>query len=140
EDDGAGHDASLSDSLWAEGLATFVSQCLNPSATAESVFMDSILSKTSEKLLPALAKDFHRVKDELVESKTHPKLYGQWFLMHKRPNNLFPTRSGYFLGFYVAKRLNKKYTLDEMARWPFQLAREHVRNTLEDMSHEGGYL
>ena len=137
KDDGASDDSTLIDSLWAEGLATYVSKELNPSATMNSVFMDSVLAETPEGKLPSLAESFLKVKDEMVHSKQHPEVYGQWFLLNKCPSSLTPCRSGYFLGYHVAKRLRQQYSLDEMAHWPFQNAEQKVVATLMKIASEG---
>lgn len=131
QDDGAADDAVLLDSLWAEGLATFVSHELNPSASMQAVFLDGALANTSEEKLPYFARKFLEVKNERVHSKTHPEVYGHWFLMAKCPSNLSPCRAGYFLGYRVAKKLRQTYTLDQMAHWPFQVAHEKITLILQ---------
>lgn len=133
-DDGTAEDATLIDSLWAEGLATYVSHELNPSASMQAVFMDSALADQPEEKLKYLAKEFLKVKNEMVHSKNHPEIYGQWFLLNKCPSSLAPCRSGYFLGYHVARLLREKFTLDEMAHWSFKTAHEKIGVILQGLA------
>ena len=133
-DDGAGVDALLIDSLWAEGLATYVSKELNPSANMDSIFMDSELAGLSENRLKDLALRFIKIKTVKVSSKIDPEIYGQWFLMNRHLTAETPSRVGYFLGYYVAKILRETNNLDEMAHWPTAEARKNVASALEVLS------
>jgi hypothetical protein len=133
EDDGASANAALIDSLWAEGLATYVSKELNPSAKMSSVFMDSALAGFPISRLSEIAQKFLKVRNEKVHSKDHPEVYGFWFLMNKQLDSRTPPRVGYWLGYHVAKELRQKYSLDEMAHWSFQIAHQKIVPVLEQL-------
>jgi hypothetical protein len=110
-------------SLWAEGLATYVSWRMNPSADENDVLFDATLADRARPLLPALAADLLRN----LRSKD-PDEYDKYFLGSGTDKNI-PGRSGYFVGFLIASRLGQNST-------PLALAHLHgveLRSQIEDV-------
>ena len=109
-------------SLWAEGLATYVSWRMNPSADENDVLFDTTLADRARPLLPTLAADLLRN----LRSKD-PAEYDKYFLGNGTDKNI-PGRSGYFVGFLIASRLGQSST-------PLALAHLHgleLRNQIEE--------
>ncbi len=98
--------------LWAEGLATYASQKLNPSASMKDLMLDipeGMVSRIDYQL------DFHW--DDLskkLESKTDAD-YETYFLMSSKNKKIIP-RSGYYLGYLIAVELGKDRSVAELAK------------------------
>ena len=110
-------------SLWAEGLATYVSWRMNPSADENDVLFDTTLADRARPLLPTLAADLLRN----LRSKD-PDEYDKYFLGNGTDKNI-PGRSGYFVGFLIASRLGQSST-------PLALAHLHgpeLRSQIEEV-------
>jgi uncharacterized protein YjaZ len=111
-------DQRLTFPLWLEGLATYVSQQMNPNASAGQVFMDENLAKVSEADLHKLAKRFLKEANEKSFDEAKPEINLKWFsAQYKDQPKDIPTRAGYLLGFKVAQILAQKHTLQEMVHW-----------------------
>ena len=103
--------------LWNEGLATYVSWKLNPSLTAPEIFW--IPRDMEEQLKPKVAKAARMIQPELDGHEG----YERWFTAGSSPSGL-PTRSGYYLGYLMARHLDKG-DLAALARLgPAQVQRE----------------
>lgn len=98
--------------LWAEGLATYASQKLNPSASMKDLMLDipeGMVSRIDNQL------EFHW--DDLskkLESKTDAD-YETYFLMSSKDKKIIP-RSGYYLGYLIAVELGKDRSVAELAK------------------------
>jgi hypothetical protein len=95
--------------MWEEGLATYVSQRLNPGMTADQVLVTpDQLSKSAQPHLPDLA----RLLLDHAES-TNPNDYSELFSAEQTPAG-FPARSGYLVGYRVAEKLAVTRSLVEL--------------------------
>ena len=95
--------------MWEEGLATYVSQRMNPGTTADQVLIaPDRLSELARPHLPNLAR---RLLDHA--DSTNPNDYVDLFSVEQTASG-FPARSGYFVGYLVAKKLAAKRSLVEL--------------------------
>lgn len=107
--------------LWREGLATYVSKVLNPKASEAEVLLSKTLAKETAPLIAKLAKEMRENLDSTSTDTFMNFLSGS----PKQPD--IPGRSGYYIGMLIAKKLNKKYSLAELAR----LGGEQLRKEIE---------
>jgi uncharacterized protein YjaZ len=105
-----GAEDTLARALWREGLATYVAQALNPSVSERILFgLPEDMPARARQLLPKLAAEL-RTK---LDSKD-PKEYAAFFLGNGARKDI-PARSGYFVGYQVARELARKHTLAQLA-------------------------
>jgi hypothetical protein len=103
--------------LWVEGLATYVSWKLNPELTAAEIFW--MPRDLEEQLKPKLATAARMIQPELDGHEG----YERWFSAGDGPPGL-PPRSGYYLGYLMARHLDRG-DLAALARLtPEQIQRE----------------
>jgi hypothetical protein len=95
--------------LWEEGLATYVSQRLNPGATVDQVLVTP--NRLSELARPHLPDLIERLLAH-AES-TDPNDYWELFSV-EQTSSVFPARSGYFVGYLVAQKLAATRSLVEL--------------------------
>jgi hypothetical protein len=96
--------------LWAEGMATYVSQALNPGTTAGQALFSSELADLS-------AQDRRRLAC-LIQSdllSTEARESALFFDGGVHPAGL-PARGGYYIGYLVAKRLGSRLSLAQLAQ------------------------
>jgi len=115
-------DQPVSWALWNEGLATYVSWKLNPTLTAPEIFW--IPRDMEEQMQPKLAAAARLM---LADLDGHEG-YGRWFMGGQNPPGL-PSRSGYYLGYLMAKHLDKG-NLAALARMPPKEVAEEARKFL----------
>ncbi|HEY2473595.1 MAG TPA: DUF2268 domain-containing putative Zn-dependent protease [Candidatus Cybelea sp.] len=111
--------------LWAEGLATHVSQALNPGATeAQALF--------SQSLANLQAADRRRLACLIDKnlSSTDLKTSDLFFDGGIHPDGL-PSRGGYYIGYLVAKQLGSRYSLAQLA----QLSGDELQRDVSDGVH-----
>jgi hypothetical protein len=105
-----GAEGTLGRALWREGLATYVSQALNPSVSERVLFgLPEDMPARARQLLPKLAGEL-RAK---LDSKDREE-YAAFFLGNG-PRKDIPARSGYFVGYQVARELARTRTLSQLA-------------------------
>lgn len=103
--------------LWDEGLATYVSWKLNPKLTAPEIFW--MPRDLAERLKPKVAEAARLIQPELDGHEA----VRQWFSAGASPPGL-PERSGYYLGYLMARHLDRG-DLTALARLsPEQVRRE----------------
>jgi hypothetical protein len=112
--------------LWNEGLATYVSWKLNPTLTAEEIFW--IPPDMEAQMQPKLAQAAQLM---LADLDGHEG-YGHWFQGGSNPPGL-PTRAGYYLGYLMAKRLDRG-DLAALARMPLEQVHREARTFLESLA------
>jgi hypothetical protein len=118
-------------SLWEEGLATYVSQRMNPGASEQQVLMfPPDLAERSAPILPKLARELYQNRDS-----TSDDVYAAFFYAQNKRNDL-PPRSGYYVGYRVAKKLCDGHALDEIAHWQGDELKKKVEAALEEFAVE----
>jgi hypothetical protein len=86
--------------MWEEGLATYVSQRMNPGTTADQALVTpDRLSELAQPLLPKLAR---RLRD--IADSTNQNDYIELFSADRTASGT-PPRSGYYVGYRVAEKL-----------------------------------
>ncbi|MCP4585065.1 DUF5700 domain-containing putative Zn-dependent protease [Pseudoalteromonas sp.] len=99
-------------SIWTEGLATYVSHQLSPSASDDELMLnipDNLIEKIQSRELYSLVdlkKKFYSIK---------PETYSSFFNFTQDETNL-PYRRGYYLGYILAKEIGKNYSLEQLAK------------------------
>ena len=97
--------------VWTEGLATYVSEVLNPSTNFDNMmlnFPENMANDTQQQLKAALSD----VK--LKFNSTESKDYSAYFNFRKDETGL-PVRRGYYLGYLLAKSLGKQFDVNTLA-------------------------
>lgn len=118
--------------LWAEGMATYVSRKLNPSATnMDTLWIDDAHVKELDSRIANIAADFLN-----HFASTSPRQASLYFLDDESKDPNIPARAGYYLGLRVAERLGKKYSVQEMAHWNRSQAEPHIGAALKQMQEE----
>jgi hypothetical protein len=98
--------------LWVEGLATYASQVLAPGTTLGDALADGELAQRAAPSLPSLASDLllHMDETNLAVFNTY-FAYGDEDVQRRG----LPWRSGYYVGYLVAKDLARRHTLAALA-------------------------
>ena len=112
------HEALLPDapqtvvqSLWEEGLATYVSAALNPGATHDEISVPDALIAAAMPRIPELAS---RLLGHLDDPDSGP-VYKQFFYGSLEGTSGVPPRSGYVLGWKIAEAAGKTRSLPQLA-------------------------
>jgi hypothetical protein len=111
-------------SFWGEGLASYVSKVLNPKASDEDVVLATPLIQQTEALMPKLVRELRENLDSTSMDAVMNFLSGS----PKRPD--IPARCGYYIGMLVARELNRKHSLRELARLRDPQLRKEIENAL----------
>jgi hypothetical protein len=117
--------------LWEEGLATLVSQRMNPGTSVDHVLIyPAHLSELGDPLLASLARRMLEIADS-----TDVFAYGDLFFADiARPG--MPARAGYYLGYKVAEKIGRTRTLKELARLRGSKLKSAVRAALVTMTFD----
>jgi len=86
-------------SLWEEGLATYVSQQMNPGTTDAVALMSPALAGKSQAVLPILARELLANFDSLDQKEYAAFFYGS----NGRAD--IPPRAGYYVGLLIAREI-----------------------------------
>jgi hypothetical protein len=122
-------DAPLWVSIWEEGLATYVSQRMNPGSTVGQVLMfPPDLEERAEPKLGALARELLANLDS--KDKT---IYGSFFFARNSRADI-PPRSGYYVGYRVATALGVDRDLRQLARLQDQELKSLVEAALRNLA------
>ncbi|MEH6418145.1 hypothetical protein [Pseudomonas sp. CGJS7] len=117
-------------SLWMEGLATYVSERLNPDASRLRVLLDDQkLAAVDDAGVRPLAAKLLAVLDSRAEDDAN-RFFGAGY---KGPE---PARSGYLVGLTVAREIGRERTLAELAKIPMPQVRELLQQRLRDLANE----
>ena len=119
-------------SLWAEGLATYVSEVLNPGATYMDMLLDipvDLVTKCQKDI------DFLWTDLESLIDSTDEKAYEKYFLLSSKDPRV-PIRAGYYLGYLIAKDLAQTYSLDELIKMDHIRLRQLIGDTLTKFTHK----
>ena len=114
--------------LWDEGLATYVSWKLNPTLTAPEIFW--IPRDMEAQMQPKLAEAARLM---LADLDGHEG-YSRWFTVSSSPPGL-PGRSGYYLGYLMAKSLDRG-DLAALARMPPKQVQREARKFLSRLARK----
>jgi hypothetical protein len=117
--------------LWEEGLATFVSQQLNPRSSEAAVLMvPANLPELAGPLLPAIARELLANLD----STRQDEITDFFALNHHRPG--LPVRSGYYAGYRIAKKLASTRSLRDLAALQGSELKAAIQKTLDEFARE----
>lgn len=118
--------------LWAEGMAQYVSEKLNP--TASEVDLAHVPAGSVQKVdanRRDLAADFLNKFSSTQE--TDAKI---WFNDIRSQDPVVPARGGYELGVLVAKELARRYPIQAMAHWSQSEAEPKIQAALETIARD----
>jgi hypothetical protein len=107
--------------LWVEGLASYVSQRMNPSLNAQQVLW------FPRDIVVRMQKDTPRAAKLLLADLDKTGMPAdRWFLMGTQVEGL-PDRAGYYLGYLFAKSVGDGVPLPKLARMPLEQVHEQER-------------
>jgi Predicted Zn-dependent protease (DUF2268) len=95
--------------IWQEGLATFVSQVLNPEASLSDVLLDPRLASEGPGFIAEMAASL------LHDLTSVDDLTAGRYLSYRRVGPM-PSRMGYLIGYEVVKRAATDHSLADLAR------------------------
>ncbi len=95
--------------IWQEGLATYVSQLLNPGASLADVLLDARLAEEGPKFVPMLAHSLLAQLESTDDATT------ALYLSYRRGGQI-PARMGYLIGYEIAKKTAAIHPVTELAR------------------------
>lgn len=113
--------------LWAEGLAVYVSEQLNPGATDAQMMLTMprpIRPEVDANLPAAVCAVRARLRSE------RPEDYGPLFIGGSRALPGLPPRFGYYVGYLVAREAGRTRTLQQLAHMRVNEARPVVETLL----------
>ena len=117
--------------LWAEGMAEFVAEKLNPAASDADLSLVPIgMPQQVDARRQELAADFLRVFTATDEGDAK-----KWFNDTNSRDPVVPARAGYQLGVLVARELAKRYPIQAMAHWSRSEAEPHIEAALASIAH-----
>jgi len=119
--------------LLLEGLATYVSYKMNPTASLEEILMDIDLSKLNLEDERYLGQVFLTIANDRAYNEEHTENHRKWFgSKTEKLRADLPNRTGYYLGLKVVERLEKRYSLLEICSWSPSFAHEHILEELKN--------
>jgi hypothetical protein len=120
--------------IWIEGLATYVSEQLNPQASALQVLLDD--KALLERGIPRAGEIAGMILDRFDSAQ--PEDAGRFLSFGDKGD--IPGRSGYLIGYLVAKRLGAGRTLQELAALKGERLRSLVHEEVQRLAANGGAL
>ncbi len=116
---------TLARALWKEGLATYVAGTLNPETPESLLFgLPVDLPERARATLPQLARELRT----RLDSKS-PEDYKTFFLGHSQRKDI-PARSGYYVGYLVARERGRTPSRPELARLQGRPLRDAIDRVL----------
>lgn len=116
--------------LWAEGMATYVSEKLNPSASEIDLAMVPLgMVRQVNERRAEVAADFLRRFESTAEQDAN-----LFFNDAHSKDPVIPGRAGYQLGVLVATELSKHHSMQTMAHWSQAEAQPKIRAALEQIA------
>jgi hypothetical protein len=116
--------------IWQEGLATYVSQVLNPDASLADVLLDPRLAQEGPKLVPMLAHSLLTQLESTDDATT--ALY-----LSYRHGGQIPARMGYLIGYEIARRTAATRQITELARLRGYALLNLVRQEMQPLAAGG---
>jgi uncharacterized protein YjaZ len=124
-----GNDEPLWVRLWAEGLATYVSRKMNPSASnMDTLWIADPKINELDDRRSFLAADFIKRFASTSQRDASP-----YFLDERGTDPNIPPRAGYYLGLRVVEDLSRSYSLQQMAHWNRAEAEPHIQAALRHL-------
>jgi len=123
------HDAPpVYGSLWSEGIATYVSERLNPEATLLQVLLDD---RKLAQLDDASVRDFAAGLSKVLDSVAPEDSTRYFSAGHKGPE---PARGGYLVGLLLARRIGRDLPLAQLPRIPTHKVRRLIEQQLTELA------
>ena len=116
--------------IWQEGLATYVSQVLNPEASLADVLLDPRLAKEGPRFVPMLARSL------LAELESTDDDVTALYLSYRR-GGVIPARMGYLIGYEIARRTAATRQIRDLARLRGYQLLNLVRQGVRSLATEG---
>lgn len=98
--------------LWAEGLATYASEKLNPRATLTDLMLDFPVGMVKD-INKSAAYHWNDLSSKLTSRKDDD--YESYFLFSSK-NKKITKRAGYYLGYLIAKEIGKTKSVVDLAK------------------------
>jgi len=121
---------NVAESLWEEGLATYVSDALNPGATPDEISVPAALVAETTPRIPELSR---RLLAHLDDPADGP-VYKQFFYGSTERATEVPPRSGYVIGWRIARELGKTHSLAQLARMSPAESRAEIERALRKLA------
>jgi hypothetical protein len=119
------------ETLWGEGLATFVSWRMNPDVSLDIALLQPGIPEGARPHLADIAKDLRAHLDERDTAT-----FSRYFVAGKQPDG-YPPRAGYYAGVLIAQNLSKRYTLQQLARLKGAVLRAAIVTELKKLTVTG---
>ncbi len=118
---------TLGRQVWQEGLATYVSKEMNPTASMRDILLDPRLANQGPAFAPEAAREIAAKLQSTNDADT------AIYLLHN-DSGLRPSRMGYLVGYEIARRLAQNMPLAEMARLRGNALTAAMRTELSSMA------
>lgn len=116
--------------LWEEGLATYASGALNPRVSESAILgRPEDMAERAKPMLPQIARELLRNMDS-----ASPELYKTFFMGNSTRTDL-PPRTGYYVGFLIARKLAQSHSLQQLAEMNGESLRSTIRRSLQRLEH-----
>ena len=121
-------DGQVWSSLWKEGLATHVSQVLNPGADESQLLLDfpAGMPARTRAVLPQALQQLRS-----VWTSDDGRTWGGLFHSRTDDGTGLPGRRGYYLGYLVAREAGKRFSIQALAKLDCAASRSVAAATLE---------
>jgi hypothetical protein len=113
--------------IWQEGLATYVSQVLNPDASLADVLLDPQLAEEGPRFVPMLARSLFAQLESTDDATTAR------YLSYRRGGQI-PARMGYLIGYEIARKTAATHQISELARLRGHALLNLVRREIESLA------
>jgi hypothetical protein len=117
--------------LWAEGLATYMSEVLTPNATAaDALMLPRDLEQRAQPLTARMAAELLGGLDG-----TDEKLFSKYFTTGTGvERHGIPPRAGYYVGYIVVRQLAGRYSLEQLAHLKGEKLHREIEQTLRALA------
>lgn len=124
-----GDNRPLYNSIWSEGLATFVAGRLNEQAPLDVVLASNTLATAVETRIGDIARDL------LPRLSSRSNADYARYCQGATDDPLVPARAGYYIGYRFAQELSHRMTLDEMAHMPQARVEAELKRFLQKLAN-----
>jgi len=118
--------------LWAEGLATYMSGELNPDRPLSDVMI--FPPDLAERAAPQIERLARVLRDN---DAPNPSLYAEYFEAGSAKNGT-PPRAGYYVGYRIASLAARKYSLYQLAHLRGTALHRNINRWLDKLVNGGG--